>query len=236
MKVTFVIPSFNACTWLPHSVTSCLQQTYKDIEVVIVDDGSTDRTHEYLDFIENDERVRVLRNAKNLGRSEARNSGNRAATGDIILVLDADDLAAPNRAELTVRKFKAKQVDYVYGAAQVIDVLGYPQHILGADVIPVDVLDEKKNPRLHNRIVHSTVAYTKAFAERFPYRGGEIAKLGIDDWAQQAEALASGASFDFISQRLGCYRILSSQITKNRDEESVMACKRGFLAGLEVAA
>lgn len=236
MKVSFVIPSFNAVTWLPHAVTSALGQTHKDIEVVIVDDGSTDRTHEYLDFIAKDERVKIVRNITNLGRSYSRNIGNREVLEGIICVLDADDLVTPNRAELTVKKFKAKPVDYVYGAAQVIDAIGNPSYILGADVVTRDVLDESKNPSLHNRIVHSTVSYTKDFAEKFPYRDGQIAKLGIDDYCQQAEALASGARFDFVPQRLACYRMLSSQITKNRDEAAVLAAKKGFLAGLKVAA
>lgn len=236
MKVNFVIPSHNCVTFLPHAVSSALQQTHRDIQVIIVDDGSTDRTHEYLDFIAKDERVKVIRNSVNLGRSYSRNIGNREATEGIICVLDADDLATPNRAELTVKKFKSKPLDYVYGSAQVIDVLGRPSHILGADSLSPDVLDEAKNPGLQNRIVHSTVAYTVDFADKFPYRDGQIAKLGVDDWAQQAEAIAAGARFDFIPQRLACYRVLSSQITKNRDEAAVMAVKKGFLAGLKVAA
>lgn len=236
MKISFVIPSFNACTWLPHAVTSCLQQTNKDIEVVIIDDGSTDRTHEYLDFIAKDERVKIIRNQVNLGRSYSRNEGNRFADGDIICVLDADDIATPNRAELTAKKFKAKDVDFVYGAATMIDALGRPLMVLGADMISPDILDEKKNPHLQNRIVHSTVAYTRDFADKFPYPDGQMAKLGLDDWAVQVLAYTSGARFDFIPQKLACYRELSSQITKTRDQEAVMAAKRGFLAGLKVTA
>ncbi len=236
MKISFVIPSHNACTWLPHAVSSCLQQTHKDIEVIIVDDGSTDRTHEYLDFIGKDERVKVIKNITNCGRSYSRNIGNREASGDIICVLDADDISTPNRAELTAKKFKTKQIDFLYGAATVMDVLGRPIYVQGADVISPDVLDEAKNPQLHNRIVHSTVAYTKQFAERYKYRDGDISKLGIDDWCQQVEAISAGASFDFVSQRLACYRQLASQTIRTRDESMVMAAKKGFLSGLRVPA
>ncbi len=237
MKLSFIVPSFNSVTWLPHSCSSVLQQTQKDIELVIVDDGSTDRTREYTDWlVKQDKRVRIIRNKKNLGRSASRNIGNAEASGDVICVLDADDLATPNRAELTANKFKSGTFDYLYGSATVMDVLGKPVYILGADVISPDALDEAKNPRLQNRIVHSTVAYTKEFAKRFPYREGEIALLGIDDWAQQSEAIASGIRFEFVPHRLACYRELSSQITKTRDESLVLAAKRAFLSGLKVPA
>lgn len=235
MKISFVIPSHNCVTFLPHAVSSCLQQSHKDIEVIIVDDGSTDRTQEYLDFIAKDERVRVFKNVVNMGRSYSRNFGNSQAIGDIICVLDADDIATPNRAELTAKKFKSGQIDYVYGHATVIDVLGRPISLLTADVVDKDrCLDEEKNPHLQNRIVHSTVAYTKAFADRYKYRDGDIAKLGIDDWAQQIEGMIGGARFDFIPHRLACYRQLDSQITKTRDEAAVLSAKKEFLKTLKV--
>ncbi len=238
MKISFIVPSYNSVTWLPHAASSVLQQTHRDIELVIVDDGSTDRTQEYTNWLrKSDERVQVIHNGKNMGRSESRNIGNRAASGELICVLDADDLATPNRAELTNRKFSKSKLDYAYGAATVIDALGRPSSILGADVLDKDrCFDEAKNPLLHNRIVHSTVAYTKEFSARFPYRGGELAKLGLDDWAQQAEAMSANAEFDFIPQRLACYRQLDSQVTKTRDQDAVMAAKRGFLAGLRIPA
>jgi len=238
LKISFCIPSFNSVTWLPHACSSVLQQTHKDIELVVVDDGSTDRTQEYTNWLrKSDERVQVVHNGKNLGRSESRNIGNRAASGDVICVLDADDLTTPNRAELTARKFAKGGAEYVYGSATVIDVLGRPSHILQADVLDkAKCFDEAKNPRLENRIVHSTVAYTKDFANRFKYRDGELAKLGLDDWAMQAEAIAAGVKFDFIPQRLACYRQLDSQVTKTRDQNAVMAAKRGFLAGLGLTA
>lgn len=232
-KLSFVIPTYNCVTWLPHAVTSCLAQTEKDIEVVIVNDGSTDRTEEYLGWLEKQEsRVKVMRPGKNLGRSEARNLGNSYVQSEYIAVLDADDLATPNRAELTLRKFKTGGLDYIYGGATVIDSLGRETHRVSADVFD----SEKAVKEMQNRIVHSTAAYTRAFSEKYPYRSGELAKLGLDDWAQQIEAKLAGAAFDFIPQRLAAHRILNSQITKTRDEAAVLAAKKSFLDSLKVTA
>lgn len=230
MKVSFVIPSYNCVVWLPHAVTSCLEQTHKDIEVIIVNDGSTDRTHEYLTWLhKNESRAKILNPGKNAGRSLARRLGNDYAQGEIICVLDADDIATPNRAELTVRRFKnGKPVDYVYGPATEINALGMPIRVLGADSF-----DREKalKPPYHNKIVHSTAAYTKAFAMRFPYRS-EFDALGLDDWAQQIEANLAGAKFDFLTQKLACYRYLESAVTKIRDEKQVIAAKEKFISGL----
>ncbi len=237
MKISFVIPSYDSVTWLPHAVTSCLQQTHPDVEVVIVDDGSRDRTPEYLRFIEKDERVRIVRNAENRGRSYSRNAGNEAATGEVICVLDADDLATPNRAEIVAKKFRATDVDYFYGPATVIDVLGRPLYVLGADTVDREkCFSEEKNPRLQNRIVHSTVAYSKEFSRRFKYLEGDVARLGIDDWAMQVEAMTQGAKFDFPVQRLACYRQLAAQVTSTRNEDEVLAAKRAVLSALRVTA
>ena len=90
MKVSFIIPSHNCAAWLPHAVESVLSQTHKDLECIIVNDGSTDSTEKYLDWLK-DDRVRVIHNVKPLGRSLARNQGNAFALGDILCVLDADD-------------------------------------------------------------------------------------------------------------------------------------------------
>lgn len=233
MKCSFVLPSYNCVTFLPHAIQSCLSQTFKDIEVICVDDGSTDRTWEYLEWLEKqDFPVKVIRNIKNLGRSEARNIGNKAASGDIIMVLDADDLATPNRAEIMVKKFTVSKPDYVYGAATVIDALGR----VAGEVKP-DVFDEiKALETKQNRIVHSTAAYTNDFARKYPYPGGDLARLGLDDWAQQIYAKLNGTAFDFVPQKLACHRLLNSQITKTRDEMAVKTAKTAFLESLKVLA
>lgn len=230
-KLSFVIPTYNCVTWLPHAVTSCLQQTVNDIEVVVVDDGSTDKTGEYLKWLERDPRVHILRQ-KNQGRSAARNAGNARATADIIAVLDADDLATPNRAELTIRKFANSKADLVYGAATVIDAIGNPSVILGADVFDL----EKSIKSMTNLIVHSTLAYKKRVSESFPYRGGDISKNGIDDWAFEIEAAMGGCVLEYVPHRLACYRLLENSVTHSRVESEVRAVKEKFLESRQVPA
>jgi glycosyltransferase involved in cell wall biosynthesis len=229
MKLSFVIPTFNSVTWAPHSIKTALDQTHKDIEVIVVNDASTDATREYLDWLEKfDSRVKVIHNKRNMGRSASRNIGNKAAQGDIIMVLDADDIATPNRAELTLRQFNKKAIDYLYGQATVIDALGMPHAILGADAFDL----EASKKELTNKIVHSSAAYTKEFAEKFPYPDGEAARLGVDDFCQQIKGAISGARFDFVPHKLCCYRVLDSGVSQQRNKEEVLAFKRKYVDSL----
>lgn len=231
LKASFVIPTYQSAAWAAHAIESCQKQSYPLIEIVVVDDCSTDSTPKLLDYISNrDRRVKVIRNEKNLGRSASRNLGNAAATGEILLVLDADDIAYPDRAKLTVEKMK--KADFVYGTCDVIDCIG---NKLGINY--ADVLDKEKclKDKL-NYMTHSGVAYSKALAMRYPYREGELSDLGIDDWSMQTEVILSSERIDFIPTPIGAYRELSSGISKTRDEQKVAEAKDKFIASLKVAA
>ena len=229
MKVSFILPSFNCAGYLPLAVESVLKQTHKDVECIIVNDGSTDTIKLYLDWLK-DERVKVIHNEKSLGRSVARNQGNALATGDILCVLDADDLAIPRRAEWMVEAFKSG-AEFVYGSAITMDAIGKGLGEIRANPFSLEkALTEKVN-----RIVHSTVAYTKKLAMNYPYKDGEIAELGIDDWAQQIMIACAGHKLTMEPKVVSAYRILETSISKTRDEEAVSKFKDAYLSALKVS-
>jgi glycosyltransferase involved in cell wall biosynthesis len=232
MKASVVIPSYNCAAFLAHAVNSAQKQNFANLEIVVVDDGSTDSTRQLMHHMaNNDARIKYVRLDANVGRSEARNIGNRTATGDFIMVLDADDIAYPDRAKLTAAKIKSG-ADFVHGSCQFIDAIGSLIGDHKADVFTVEkALTEKVN-----RMVHSTCAYTRDLAQENQYRGGEISRLGIDDWAFQLDCAYSGAQFDHISVPVGAYRDLETGISNTRNPEEVMAAKDKFLSSLAVNA
>ena len=95
--VSVVIPAHNASTTLSATVDSVLGQSFSDLEVVIVDDGSTDDTYSMASSL-SDPRIRAVRQ-ENGGAPSARNAGIGEATGDYVAFLDADDLWFPNKLE-----------------------------------------------------------------------------------------------------------------------------------------
>ena len=91
MKVSVIIPVYNVRLYLERCVQSVLRQTYKDLEIILVDDGSKDNSGELCDQLAlSDQRIRVI-HQENQGLSGARNTGIRQATGEYIIFLDSDD-------------------------------------------------------------------------------------------------------------------------------------------------
>ncbi len=99
-RVTVVIPTYNTARYLSAAIQSVLDQTYKDFEVIVVDDGSTDNTRELLAEIR-DPRLRVIC-TENRGVAAARNTGWRLGKGEYIAFLDADDVWSPHKLAVQV--------------------------------------------------------------------------------------------------------------------------------------
>ncbi len=92
MKVSVIIPVYNVKAYLERCVNSVLHQTYKDLEIILVDDGSTDGSDELCDQIATkDQRIRVI-HQENQGLSGARNTGIHEARGEYLVFIDSDDL------------------------------------------------------------------------------------------------------------------------------------------------
>jgi glycosyltransferase involved in cell wall biosynthesis len=97
--VSVIIPTYNRADLICHTLDSAINQSYKNLEIIVIDDGSTDNTEEVVKDI-GDERIRYIRHPSNLGGSIARNTGIEAATGEYIAFLDSDDLWAPEKIQL----------------------------------------------------------------------------------------------------------------------------------------
>lgn len=112
-KVSVIMPVYNGENFIERSILSVLGQSYLNIELIIVDDGSTDRTRSICEkIIENDSRV-ILISKTNQGVSRARNVGIERASGDYITFIDADDYLDTGSIEYMVNTARAKEVDVV---------------------------------------------------------------------------------------------------------------------------
>lgn len=100
--VSVIIPCKNAERWLAETIQSCLSQTWRDLEIIVIDNGSTDRSLKIANSFRSSG-VRVL-GCEKPGAAAARNVGLRAASGEYIQFLDADDILAPTKIEIQVRE------------------------------------------------------------------------------------------------------------------------------------
>lgn len=97
--VSIIIPAYNVEKYIEKCLSSVLEQTYTNIEIIVVNDGSTDKTGQLIDSIsQQDSRICVI-HKNNAGVSAARNSGIEISTGDYIVFVDADDYLAPDYVE-----------------------------------------------------------------------------------------------------------------------------------------
>lgn len=102
-KVSIIVPVFNAAKVISTSINSLLNQSWKNIEIIAVDDASTDNSYTELKRLYGGiERVRVIKNNKNKGAYATRNLGMSLANGDFLTVMDADDWAHPQKIEKQV--------------------------------------------------------------------------------------------------------------------------------------
>jgi glycosyltransferase involved in cell wall biosynthesis len=120
-RVSVVIPAYNRAGVISRAIKSTLAQSHKSLDVIVVDDGSTDDTAEIVrSFQENDTRIRYLRHSSNKGAQAARNTGARAATGTWIAFLDSDDYFLPASIERRLEIAQRSGVKVVHSECLVI--------------------------------------------------------------------------------------------------------------------
>ncbi len=114
--VTIVLPTYNRCHYLPASIESCLCQTHSNLELIVVDDCSSDDTAKVVNaFIEKDERVRYVRNDRNLRLPESLNTGFRSARGEYLTWTSDDNMYRANAIDVMVRYLESHpKVGMVY--------------------------------------------------------------------------------------------------------------------------
>lgn len=124
--ITVIVPVYNIMDYLPRCVHSITAQTYRELEIILVDDGSTDGTGELCDRLaREDGRIKVY-HKENGGSSSARNLALEHATGEYVGFVDSDDYIAPDMYELLVRGIQEFHVSAAQVARDEIDEKGNP--------------------------------------------------------------------------------------------------------------
>lgn len=111
MRVSVIIPLYNQGEFVAETIESALVQSYKNVEVIVVNDKSTDGSVSVAEKYQ--PHIKIVNREKNGGLSAARNSGIEVSTGELFLPLDADDVIEPNYLERTVPKMVDPQVGIV---------------------------------------------------------------------------------------------------------------------------
>ncbi len=130
VKVSIIIPFYNASSFLTEAIDSVLIQELKDTEIIAVDDGSTDDSAEKISHI-NDPRLKIIRQ-KNAGAAIARNKGVLIARGEYVCFLDADDIWAPDKLKLQLAEIEKNPViNMVFGQVKEL----YDKSVLNNNIL-----------------------------------------------------------------------------------------------------
>lgn len=162
--VSIVIPCYNAERFIENTLKTVLNQTYRNFEVIVVDDGSSDRSAEIVNRIaQNDKRV-IYFYQPNAGVSAARNNGIKLAKGNYIAVLDSDDFWMNDNLEKKIHILESEQIiNWVYCDIDLVDIDGkIVDTLLGNDVDIVNnllILEEHVVPGICSNIICRSLCF-----------------------------------------------------------------------------
>lgn len=217
-KISIIIPAYNVQSYVKQCVDNVLKQTWNLIEVILVDDGSTDGSSRLCDEIaKNDKRVMVVHQT-NGGLSEARNSGIRVATGDYILFLDGDDFWNDNRAlERLVNRISKTQVDvlnfsyqkYYEDTGKIIPYFDNVSEMPANCLVKESQIDYLTRNHLYIASACNKIIRRSLFDEELMFVSG----IYSEDIEWCARLLAKASSMDFVCENFYCYRQRTGSIT-----------------------
>jgi len=202
----------NGERYVRETINSILNQTYKDFEFLIIDDGSTDNTSHIISSYD-DNRIKLTKNPLTLGLTKSLNIGMEQSVGEYIARIDADDIAIENRLEIQLEYLeKNKDITCVGGSSEIIDVDG---KIVGIKKSITDGELLKFHMMIKNQISHPTTMFRKSeivqiggYNENFVY---------AQDYELWCRLLERGFNISSIDNILIKYRNYNASITQGKE-------------------
>lgn len=147
-KISVIVPAYNAELYLNQCIDSILMQSYSNFELILVDDGSVDRTRDICNaYIEKDNRIQLICHDKNQGLASGKNDGIRVASGEYIAFVDADDYIEPDMLEHLVALARKTESDITVCNYRRVDGSKY-KTFSGFDEAEIKILEGNEKYRL----------------------------------------------------------------------------------------
>jgi len=217
--ISVIMPAFNADSFIKESIHSILNQSYKDFELIIINDGSTDKTEQIVNSFE-DSRIKLVNNDSNMGIVFSLNKAISLAQGEYIARIDSDDIADKNRFSL--------QIDYLNDNN--LDICGSSITTFGLSKKYIPYPDSQEDVRFFSifgsPVAHPTVfGYTHLF-KRFLYHN-----MIAEDYDLWTRMLCEDIKIGNIPVSLLNYRVHDNQLTKDFTEiiESSILISKNFI-------
>jgi glycosyltransferase involved in cell wall biosynthesis len=214
LLVTVLIPAYNAEKYIEEALASIQRQTYRNLEILIIDDGSIDRTNQIIQEIrQKDKRIELVVNETNLGLIKTLNKGIDLAKGKYIARMDSDDIAHPERIqEQLAMMLKDDNIDFVGCLLKVIDrnsrFLYYSDAFDTKDSFVARFISMFESPIAHPGLIIKTDVIKK-----YRYRDAEEYKH-VEDFDMFSRMLSDGLNYKCVDSYLLNYRINIEGVTR----------------------
>lgn len=219
IKVSVVLPIRNDAEFCSDAIQSILDQSHKRIELIIIDDGSTDSTPEIVrEFVSQDARIVHLTNDKPLGLPVALNRGVRVATGDFIARMDSDDLSSFDRIERQLSFIFENQIDVAGCAIQIESEIGKKTRLY-----PETPAECNFSLLFESCFCHPAVMGRREHFVDFPYNETLTTSQDYDLWCRMSQA---GLQLGNIQETLFTYRerTNSHSSRSKKEKERIARC------------
>lgn len=225
--ISIIMPAYNAQRTLHQAVDSALCQTYQNIELLIIDDFSSDSTGQIAEeYIKQDRRVRLLKNNKNLGVAASRNRGVAAARGEWVAFLDSDDAWAADKLEKQLSCAAARHGEFIFTGSAFMDADGNRK--VGLLHVPAQVT--YKELLKQNVISCSSVMIKKSLVCKYKMAGDFL----HEDFAVWLQILRDGKTAFGVDEPLLIYRLSAGSKSGNKWKAAKMTYRVYRHIGLNV--
>jgi glycosyltransferase involved in cell wall biosynthesis len=214
-QVSVIMPVYNTASFLGEAIESILDQTFRDLEFIIINDGSSDGSDEVIRHY-HDNRIKYVINERNKGLVYTLNRGLDMATGQYIARMDGDDVSLPDRIQLQLNYLQLHpDVDVLATRVKLMDENG--------DAMP-DWADESKMVSeedifaflpINNCIAHPSIMTKSSVLKTFRYKDAQKESEDYDLWLRLA---AAGKHIHKLEQPLVKHRIRATSFTRNRQQ------------------
>ena len=201
--VSVIMPAYNCEAYIEKAIRSVMGQSFRDWELIVIDDGSKDSTRDIIGGLASeDDRIIFLPNEKNIGVANTRNRGIEVSRGSYIAFLDSDDIWCPDKLELQLARLRESGADLCYCSYSIIDS---EDRKAKSDYLVPQSLDFKGLLR-ENYIGCSTVLLSKEMlgAQRF------LVDYYHEDYVLWLELLQNGASAVGCTEPLVKWRLIQN--------------------------
>lgn len=237
-KVSVIVPIYNVEPYLDRCMQSLIHQTLKDIEIILVDDGSPDRCPQMCDeYAQKDSRIKVI-HKKNAGLGYARNSGLEIATGEYVAFVDSDDYIKTNMYEELYNNTIGKDLDAVFGGFYIESYKGIwtaskevnEMKLFQTKQIQSFLLDMiacapsiPQERKYEMSVWHSI--YKKEIIDKYNIRFLSEREIASEDIPFQIDFLSKSSKIMYVPQNYYYYCLNSTSLTKTVKPEKFEAIK-----------